>query len=75
MKKIKLGKYKHYKGHIYEVLGKVLDSETLAELVLYKALYSSKEYQENTLWVRPLNMFFEKVIVNGQKVPRFTYIG
>ena len=74
MPKIKLGKYRHFKGNLYEVLGIALHSETLEELVLYKALYVSKEFGENSLWVRPKDMFFEEVEVLGKKVPRFEYI-
>ena len=61
-KKLELGKYRHSKGNYYEVLGVVIHSETLEEMVLYKALYG-----EQLLWVRPLAMFLEK--------GRFTYLG
>ena len=67
---IKLGKYRHYKGNEYEVIGVARHSETLEDLVVYKALYSNYD-----LWVRPLNMFLEEVEVNGKKVKRFEYIG
>lgn len=66
---MKPGKYKHYKGKEYEVLGVAKHSETLEELVVYRALYD-----EGGLWVRPLEMFAEEVEVNGKKVPRFEYI-
>lgn len=66
---IKLGKYKHYKGKEYEVLGVARHSETLEELVVYKALYD-----DNSLWVRPLKMFTETVDIDGKSVPRFKYI-
>ena len=66
---IKLGKYQHYKGKQYEVLGIAKHSETTEELVVYKALYG-----EGELWVRPVEMFLENVEVDGQKVPRFKYI-
>lgn len=65
-----LGKYKHYKGKMYEVLGVARHSETLEELVVYCALYG-----ENELWVRPLKMFLEQVEIDGKKVPRFEFIG
>jgi hypothetical protein len=68
---IKLGKYQHYKGKQYEVIGVAKHSETLEELVVYKALY--KNEGEN-LWVRPLKMFTEKIILEGKKIPRFEYI-
>lgn len=66
---MKPGKYKHYKGKEYEVIGTAKHSETLEELVVYRALYGEKE-----LWVRPLSMFTEEIEVNGEKVPRFKYI-
>ena len=63
---IELGKYRHYKGNCYEVIGLVRHSETLEELVLYKQLYG-----EGALWVRPLIMFTETVTMEGQTKPRF----
>jgi len=66
----KLGKYKHYKGKEYEVIGVAKHSETLEKMVAYKALYG-----ERGLWVRPLKMFLEEVEMNGKKVPRFKYVG
>lgn len=65
-----LGTYRHYKGKAYEVLGVARHSETLEELVVYRALTG-----ERGLWVRPLAMFRETVTVNGRPVPRFTFIG
>lgn len=67
---IKLGKYRHYKGGEYEVLGVAKHSETMEDFVVYKALYD-----EGDLWIRPLKMFLEEVELNGKKVPRFKYIG
>ena len=61
-----LGRYRHYKGNEYEVLGVVRHSETLAPLVLYRPLYN-----DSGLWVRPYAMFFEEVDVDGVRVPRF----
>ncbi len=58
--------YDHYKGNKYEVIGTATHSETLEELVVYRALYGS-----NKLWVRPLDMFFEHVEVAGELRPRF----
>ena len=72
---IKTGKYKHYKGKEYEVIGLARHSETLEELIIYKALYESDEFGANALWARPKDMFFESTIVEGKKVPRFQYIG
>lgn len=74
MKEIKLGKYKHYKGKLHEVIGLARHSETLEELVVYKALYDSEEFGHNALWARPKNMFSEMVTINGEKVSRFKYI-
>jgi hypothetical protein len=70
---IKTGKYRHYKGKLYEVLGTVRHSETLEEMVLYKALYES-EFGKDSLWVRPKEMFFEKVVVDGREVQRFEHV-
>ncbi|MFC1625963.1 DUF1653 domain-containing protein [Patescibacteria group bacterium] len=69
-KKLKLGVYEHYKGNKYQVIGVALHSETLEELVIYKALYG-----ERLTWVRPLKMFLEDVEINGETKPRFRYIG
>ena len=67
---IKTGKYRHYKGNQYAVLDVVTHSETEEELVLYRPLYG-----EGKLWVRPLDMFMEKVSIDGKDLPRFKYIG
>lgn len=67
---VELGKYKHYKGKEYEVIGVAKHSETQEELVAYRALYGNHD-----LWVRPLNMFVEEIEINGKKIPRFEYIG
>lgn len=66
---IKAGKYRHYKGGEYEVIGVGKHSETLEDLVVYR--HPGNELSE--LWVRPLTMFFETVEVEGKTVPRFTY--
>ena len=75
MPELKLGKYQHYRGKFYEVVGIARHSETLEELVVYRALYDSKEFGKNALWVRPKSMFFETVDVDGRDVPRFKYVG
>jgi len=72
---IKIGKYRHYKGREYGVIGLAHHSETLEAMVIYKALYDSEEFGPNTLWARPLEMFEEVVIVEGKEVPRFEYMG
>lgn len=69
-KTLKLGKYEHYKGNKYQVLDVAIHSETLEELVIYKALYG-----EHLTWVRPLKMFLESIEYSGNKQPRFKYIG
>jgi hypothetical protein len=74
MVKIKLGKYQHFKGKLYQVIGVARHSETYEELVIYQALFESKEFGKNTIWARPKKMFLEKVNNKGKKCPRFKYI-
>ncbi len=69
MNMLKLGKYRHYKGKEYEVIGLAKHSETLEDLVVYKALYG-----DGQIWARPLKMFEERVEVDGVEVPRFEFI-
>ena len=64
------GRYRHYKGGEYEVIGVARHSETDEQLVVYRPLYN-----DTGLWVRPLAMFTETVTSNGQTVPRFAYLG
>ena len=71
---IQPGLYRHFKGKEYEVIGTAHHSETLEELVVYRALYSSPEFGENALWVRPLAMWEEEVEFEGKKVKRFERI-
>jgi len=71
---IKIGKYKHYKGKLYQVLGLARHSETLEELIVYQALYESKEFGNHAIWVRPVKMFTENVVFEGKSVKRFTFI-
>jgi len=65
---IKPGKYKHYKGGMYEVIGPARHSETLEEMVVYKALYQP---EGENIWVRPAKMFTEKVVIDGREMLRF----
>jgi hypothetical protein len=65
------GIYKHYKGKIYEVIGVATHSESLEKMVVYKALY---QQEGENLWVRPLEMFAENVMVEGNLVKRFEKI-
>jgi hypothetical protein len=67
---LKAGKYRHYKGNDYQVLGVAKHSEDESELVVYQPLYG-----ERGLWVRPLSMFTEMVNIEGKQVARFQYIG
>ena len=67
---IKIGKYRHFKGNEYEVIGIAKHSETLAEMVVYRALYGDGE-----IWVRPAEMWNETVERDGQVFKRFEYIG
>jgi hypothetical protein len=60
------GRYRHYKGQEYEVLGVARHSETEEEFVVYRALYGAFG-----LWVRPLGMFEELVDIDGRLIPRF----
>jgi hypothetical protein len=63
------GRYRHYKGNEYRVIGVARHTETEETVVVYQALYG-----ERGLWVRPAAMFMETVIVNGERVPRFAFV-
>ena len=63
------GRYRHYKGMDYEVIGTVRHSETLEPLTLYRALYGARG-----LWVRPAAMFNEEVVIDGVRQPRFARV-
>ena len=67
---MKQGRYRHYKGNEYIVLGVARHSETDEELVVYRP-----DYGEQGLWVRPKEMFRETVEVDGKQVPRFQFLG
>jgi hypothetical protein len=66
MAEITPGRYRHYKGNDYTVLGVARHSETLEQFVVYR-----QEYGDRGLWVRPAAMFAETVVVDGQTAPRF----
>ena len=66
---MKTGRYRHYKGNEYVVLGVARHSETGEELVVYRP-----DYGERKLWVRPKDMFLETVEVNERQIPRFEFI-
>lgn len=67
---IEKGKYRHFKGNEYEVIDIAKHSETLEEMVVYRALYG-----EHGLWVRPASMWDETIERDGKTYKRFTYIG
>ncbi len=69
MQTIALGRYRHYKGKDYSVVGFARHSETEEVMVLYVPLYGEGGY-----WVRPLAMFTEHVMVDGVSVPRFALV-
>jgi len=66
---MELGKYQHYKGNIYEVVGLATHSETMEELVIYKSIDDNQK-----IWARPKNMFFENITIDGKTIPRFKKI-
>lgn len=66
---VKLGRYRHYKGKEYRVVGVARHSETEEELVIYRTLYGDRG-----LWARPRTMFLETVELDGKTVPRFEWI-
>lgn len=66
---VKPGRYRHYKGNEYEVIGCARHSETEEEVVVYRALYGDR-----ALWVRPSAMFIEHVLIDGKPVPRFSLL-
>ena len=65
----KKGKYRHYKGGLYEVIDTAIHSETEEEMVIYKNI------DKPQLWVRPMKMFMEYVEHEGERIPRFAYLG
>jgi hypothetical protein len=67
---VRAGRYRHFKGGLYEVLGVARHSETEEELVVYRPLYG-----DGGLWVRPKAMFCAEVVADGKAVPRFAYVG
>lgn len=66
------GVYQHYKGKNYIVKELARHSETMEWLVVYECLYDNPA---GKIWVRPMGMFMENVVVDGKEVPRFKYIG
>ena len=70
MPEIRLGKYRHFKGNEYEVLGFAKHSETGEDMVIYRALYGERQ-----VWTRPASMWNERVERDGKTFARFTLIG
>lgn len=70
MNELKPGRYRHFKGNEYELLHVAKHSETLEDMVVYRALYGA-----HGIWVRPASMWNETVERDGKRVQRFTYIG
>lgn len=70
MEEVKVGRYRHFKGNEYQVIGMAKHSETLEPMVVYRALYG-----ECGLWVRPAAMWTEHIERDGYSGPRFIYIG
>ena len=66
---LKPGKYRHFKGNLYDLVGIVHHSETMEEMVVYRALYG-----EGGLWVRPASMWLEQVDREDYHGPRFTFL-
>lgn len=66
---MKLGLYKHYKGNPYNLMGLARHSESLEEMVVYQAMYG--DYR---LWVRPKELFFGTLMVDGKEVQRFSFV-
>jgi len=69
-KEIKPGKYRHYEGGLSVVEDIATHSENEEKMVVYRPLYA-----DQSLWVRPLEMFIEEVEIDGRKKPRFVFIG
>ncbi len=66
---IRKGRYRHYKGNEYQLIDAVTHSETMERLILYRPLYG-----EGALWVRPFDMFFGTVLIEGKTIDRFEWI-
>ena len=74
MAEIKIGKYRHYKGKMYEVIAVGRNESDLEEVVIYKALYDSPDFGKDAIWVRTKKNFLEPVIVDDKEVPRFEFV-
>ncbi|MBI2112370.1 DUF1653 domain-containing protein [Candidatus Woesearchaeota archaeon] len=74
-KEVTLGRYQHYKGNYYEVLHTGWHSDTHEDYVVYRGLYNSEELGKNPVFVRSVRDFIQNVIVDGEEVPRFKFLG
>ena len=76
MTNIKLGKYRHFKGKDYEVIGVARDcDDPKKEYVIYRALYDSEEFGWGQVWIREIEVFLGTKEVDGKVIKRFAYIG
>jgi|TARA_B110000438_G_scaffold97895_1_gene96917 hypothetical protein len=66
---VQLGKYRHFKGNLYELIEIAHHSESQEPVAVYRALYG-----DHGLWVRPLEMFLETIERDGAEIQRFQYI-
>jgi hypothetical protein len=80
--RIKLGVYEHFSGHRYQVTGfghhvtgDGAEEHPGAEVVIYRAMFTSPQYGDRHVWVRPADNFFQEVEIGGRRVPRFRYLG
>lgn len=74
MLEFKPGKYRHYKGGEYLLIGVGRHSETHEEFVVYQAHYDSEEFGNQAIWIRPKELFFQTIEWKGQKLPRFKFV-
>ena len=75
MEKVKIGAiYEHYKGKKYKVLSIGRHSEDLKLYVVYQGLYNCESFGENPIWIGPLDMFVESIMINGSETARFKEI-
>jgi hypothetical protein len=73
LKKVPVGStFMHYKGKKYKILSIGRHSENEKLHVVYQGLYTCETYGENPIWIRPLEMFLETVVINGKTIPRFS---
>jgi cyclomaltodextrinase / maltogenic alpha-amylase / neopullulanase len=74
MSKVKLGKYKHYKNKFYNVIDVAIDSDTLEEYIVYRALYDDSKFGNNALWVRKKSEFLKTEIIDGREIIRYEFV-